>query len=185
MDRAPASGNLSFRSAVAADAVSIVSLVESAYRGDASRIGWTTEAELLDGQRTDLDAVLEMVADANTTLLLAEGGGQLLACCLLRRDAAITWFGLFSVVPALQGSGVGSRVMTAAEANAAGNSNTREMRMTVIDCRHELIAWYERRGYRRTGEKLPFPYGNPRFGIPRRDDLRFEVLAKPLRGGAA
>ena len=55
------------------------------------------------------------------------------------------------------------------------------MTMTVIDVREELIAWYERRGYRRTGIKKPFPYGDTRFGQPKRDDLRFEVLEKPLR----
>ena len=54
------------------------------------------------------------------------------------------------------------------------------MRMTVIDIRDELIAFYERRGYRRTGIKKPFPYGDARFGLPKRDDLRFEVLEKPL-----
>lgn len=184
MNRFSKHDDLSFRTAENNDAAAIVSLVESAYRGDASRVGWTTEAELLDGQRTDLVAVREMIADQNVALLLAERGGQLLACCLLRRDSAIASFGLFSVVPALQGSGLGSRVLIAAEAHAANVLSTLEMRMTVIDCRHEVIAWYERRGYHRTGEKLPFPYGNPRFGIPRRDDLRFEVLAKML-GGAA
>ena len=54
------------------------------------------------------------------------------------------------------------------------------LRMTVIDVRDELIAWYERRGYRRTGIRKPFPYGDTRFGVPRRDDLRFEVLEKPF-----
>ncbi len=169
---------------MAADAARIVLLVESAYRGDASRVGWTTEADLLDGQRTDLDAVCEMIADENTELLLAEGDGRLLACCLLRREGAVAWFGLFSVLPALQRSGLGSRLMSAAEAHAGAGMGALEIRMTVIDCRAELIAWYERRGYNRTGEKLPFPYRDPRYGIPRRDDLQFEVMIKPLRDTA-
>ena len=54
------------------------------------------------------------------------------------------------------------------------------MRMTVIRQRRDLIAWYERLGYRPTGETEPFPYGDERFGIPTRPDLAFAVLVKPL-----
>ena len=57
--------------------------------------------------------------------------------------------------------------------------------LTVIGCRDELIAFYERRGYVRTGVTNPFPYGNPRYGEPRRDDLRFEILEKDLTETAA
>lgn len=169
-----------FRDATPADADAIVALVQSAYRGDASRQGWTTEADLLDGQRIDRQALLELIAHEGARVLLLERDGRLQACCELQAVNGHAYFGMFSVRPDGQGKGIGNQVLVEAERIAAEEWGCREMRMTVIDLRSELIAWYERRGYRRTGEHKPFPYGDPRFGIPRRDDLRFEVLSKQL-----
>ena len=90
------------------------------------------------------------------------------------------YFGMFSVRPTLQGGGIGKVVIAEAERLVREDWNLPAMRMTVIDIRDELIAFYERRGYRRTGIKKPFPYGDERFGVPKRDDLRFEVLEKAL-----
>lgn len=175
-------GDLSIRLATEGDVPAIVALVTSAYRGDASRAGWTTEADLLDGQRTDSDGVRELLADPAGVVLLAERGGQLLACCHVKRDAkGDGYFGMFSVQPSLQGGGVGRLVLEAAERVLAEHLGCDVCNMTVIVQRDTLIAWYERRGYVRTGVFEPFPYGDDRFGIPRRDDLRFEVLRKPLR----
>jgi len=175
---------LRFRSAEMGDVPAVVALTQSAYRGDASRAGWTTEADLLDGQRTDAREVAELIANPNTILLLAERDGQLLASCVVERlsgeHAGDGYFGMFSVRPDLQGNGTGRALLAEAERVARDEWHARAMRMTVIDVRAELIAWYERRGYRRTGEYRPFPYGDPRFGIPRRDDLRFEWLVKEL-----
>ncbi|HYK67471.1 MAG TPA: N-acetyltransferase [Streptosporangiaceae bacterium] len=173
---------LSFRPASTADVAEVVRLVESAYRGDASRAGWTTEADLLDGQRTDAAAVTEMLgAPASTVLLAEEEGGRLVGCCRIeQRTGGVAYFGMFSVAPALQGAGVGGQVLAEAERIARDEWVATTMVMTVIAQRDELIAWYERRGYRRTGETEPFPYGNERYGIPRRPDLVFAVLAKPL-----
>ena len=93
---------------------------------------------------------------------------------------------MFAVDPAEQaGSGLGKRVLAEAERIAREEWRCRAMRMTVIVQREELIAWYGRRGYRRTGDYQPFPYGDERFGIPRRDDLRFEVLLKEFAGAIA
>jgi ribosomal protein S18 acetylase RimI-like enzyme len=173
---------LSFRHATVTDVPAIVRLVESAYRGDASRAGWTTEADLLDGQRTDAAAVTEMLRAPGSVVLLAEeNAGHLLACCRIEQRArAEAYFGMFSVQPAWQGGGVGRQVLAEAERIACEEWAAATMVMTVIAQRAELIAWYERRGYRRTGETEPFPYGNERYGIPRRPDLVFAVLAKPL-----
>jgi ribosomal protein S18 acetylase RimI-like enzyme len=173
---------LSFRSATSADVPAIVRLVDSAYRGEASRAGWTTEADLLDGQRTDAEAVAEMLREPGSTVLLAEeNDGKLVGCCRLeRRPGAEAYFGMFSVKPLRQGSGVGRQLLAEAERIARDDWAAAMMSMTVIAQRAELIAWYERRGYRRTGETEPFPYGNERYGIPRRPDLVFTVLAKPL-----
>lgn len=175
---------LRFRNAVAADVPAVVALTESAYRGDASRAGWTTEAELLDGQRTDAGEVAELIGNPGVKVLLAERGGRLLASCVLQRlageHAGDGYFGMFAVCPALQGRGTGSAMLAEAERIARDEWHCRTMRMTVIDVRCELIEWYGRRGYRCTGEHRPFPYGDARFGIPRRDDLRFEWLVKDL-----
>jgi GNAT superfamily N-acetyltransferase len=169
-----------FRLATSADVAAIVALVESAYRGDVSRKGWTTEADLLDGQRTDPAGVAELIAKPGSCMLLAERGGALLACANLEKRGEAGYFGMFSVRPDLQGAGIGRAVLAEAERLARDDWHCREMHMTVISVRDELIAWYERRGYRRTGIHSPFPYGDARFGIPRREDLRFELLVKTL-----
>lgn len=175
---------LHFRDATRADIDAVVALVESAYRGDASRAGWTTEADLLDGRRTGADDVAACIAAPRSVVLLAvrdgADGEDLLACAHLAEEDGAGYFGMFSVRPTLQAAGIGSRLLTEAERRAREDWALPAMRMTVIDIRDELIAYYQRRGYARTGRFKPFPYGDERFGIPRRADLRFEVLEKPL-----
>ncbi|HST27460.1 MAG TPA: GNAT family N-acetyltransferase [Rudaea sp.] len=171
---------LAFRDAGAADVPAIVVLVESAYRGDASRAGWTTEADLLEGQRVDASGVADIIAKPDSRVLLGESGGHLRVCCHIEKQDEACYFGMFAVDPALQGGGVGKQAMVEAERIARDEWKCGKMEMTVISVRDELIAWYERRGYRRTGVYKPFPYGDERFGIPKRDDLRFEGLEKPL-----
>ena len=172
--------NLRFRDAGIADVDAVVALVESAYRGDASRRGWTTEADLLDGRRTGADDVLASIARPRSRILLAERDGALLACAHVAEEDGAGYFGMFSVQPELQGGGIGKAVLDKAEGIVRDDWQLPAMRMTVIDVREELIAFYERRGYRRTGITKPFPYGDARFGLPKREDLRFEVLEKLL-----
>jgi len=173
-------GGFTFRAAHTDDIAAVVALVQSAYRGDASRVGWTTEADLLDGQRTDPGGVAAVIDAPDSLLLLAERAGEPVACAHVEKQGDAGYFGMFSVRPALQGSGIGRAVLAEAERIAREEWHCREMQMTVISVRDELIAWYERRGYHRTGVYTPFPYGDERFGIPRRDDLRFELLSKTL-----
>ncbi len=169
-----------FRPAVPADVPALVELVESAYRGEASRAGWTTEADLLDGRRTDADGVAAVIARPDGVLLVAERAGELLACCQLEHRGDRAYFGMFSVRPGRQGGGIGRTVLAEAERLAREEWGVGVLEMTVIEQRPELIAWYERRGFSRTGVYSPFPYGDERFGIPRRPDLRFETLTKAL-----
>ena len=176
---------LQFRRANHRDVDALVALVESAYRGDASRAGWTTEADLLDGRRTGADDIAACIERDRSLILVGERDGELLACAHVAAEPSDVagdtgYFGMFSVRPQLQRAGIGKAMLAEAERIVAAEWGLPSMRMTVIDLRDELIAFYERRGYHRTGIFKPFPYGDERFGIPRRDDLRFEVLEKSL-----
>ena len=165
---------MTVRPATAADVDAIVALVQSSYRGDASRAGWTTEADLLDGQRTDADEVGPLIQHT----LVGELAREIVASCVLRPEGDHAHFGMFAVQPGRQGTGIGSVLMSAAESRAR-ELGLHRVEMTVLTLRPELIAFYERRGYVATGQVLPFPTG-ARFGIPRRDDLQLGVYAKRL-----
>lgn len=177
----------SFRNAGLEDVDAVVQLVESAYRGESSRAGWTTEAHLLDGQRTDPEEVASLTRERLARVLLALQGSELVGCVLVRADrearglAPVTaHIGMFAVRPTLQARGLGSALLAHAENLARTELSAARAELTVIEQRLDMLAWYERRGYARTGATEPFPYGNPRFGLPRRADLRFLVLAKAL-----
>jgi ribosomal protein S18 acetylase RimI-like enzyme len=176
----PPSRSLAFRLARAADTPRIVSLVESAYRGDVSRVGWTTEADLLDGQRTDIEEVTALLSDAQVRLILATVNDEIVGCVVVRREANGAYIGMLAVSPTQQAAGLGRRLLQEAETRARTEFGATQIRMTVIQQRRELIGWYERRGYCVTDHTEAFPYGNPRFGLPKREDLRFVVLQKTL-----
>ncbi|MFJ4846878.1 MULTISPECIES: GNAT family N-acetyltransferase [unclassified Streptomyces] len=180
MESAPPVVSPVFRTATSADVPALVALVESAYRGDASRAGWTTEADLLEGQRTDPEGVSAVVGGERSRMLVAESDGAVVACCQLENRDGHAYFGMFAVRPGLQGGGLGRTVLAEAERFAREEWGADAMHMTVITQREELIAWYVRRGYERTGSISPFPYGDARFGLPTRDDLAFELLVKKL-----
>ena len=185
MDGFPASVlvimDIQFRLASISDVSSVIDLVQAGYRGDSSRAGWTHEADLLDGQRTDEEDVRDVIEGPGSRLLLAEDGDQLIGCCQLKSvPPTSTYLGMFAVSPEAQGGGIGRKIITEVERIAREELDSTEMRMSVIRQRAELIAWYERLGYERNGETLPFPYGDERFGIPKRDDLEFVILTKAL-----
>ena len=174
---------LTYRFAQEVDVPIIVELVESAYRGVESLSGWTSEAELIGGQRTDADMISGLLTEPRAHVLLAEEDGFAQVCCELREPATpggTAYFGMFAVKPSLQKGGYGRIVLAEAERIARHDFGATVLEMTVIQQRKELIAWYERRGYAQTGELRPFPYGDARFGTPKVDDLVFATLAKPL-----
>ena len=164
-----------------ADVAAIVELVNGAYRGDSSRRGWTTEADLIDGTRIDAAAVEDLLATPGCAVLVLRAQSGLLGCVEVRRRSAGTaYVGMLTVRPALQGSGIGRQMLAAAETDARQEYGAAAVEMTVIEQRVELSAWYERRGYQPTGELRPFPYEESRFGVPKSPDLRMVVLRKAL-----
>jgi GNAT superfamily N-acetyltransferase len=174
------------RPATPADATELSRLVNSAYRGDSSRRGWTTEADLLDGQRTDPDTLEQDLSRPGVTILcLRESeSGPILACVSLELfdDARGKGchLGMLTVNPTLQAQGLGKILMQRSEAFARSRGAAR-MRLGVIQLREQLMQWYERRGYERTGETRPFPYGDEKWGLPRQADLHFVLFEKALR----
>ena len=169
----------------------IAAMVNAAYRGDTARRGWTHESDLLDGQRTDVRDLADEIAapDPSTILILREAQGTpILACVLLQRyrdhdEVTRCHLAMLTVSPAAQNRGLGRLMVARAEDHARG-LGCAAVDMTVIHLRTELLAWYERRGYRRTGRTKPFPYGDERVGVPTRTDLHFLELEKPLSGDA-
>lgn len=169
------------RPATSNDLEALHTLVHAAYRGDSARRGWTHEADLLDGSRIDHDSLRAAITTPGQVVLVATDGKVLTGCVhVTDRGDGLAYLGMLTVDPALQAKGLGRRLIAAAEAQAFRHFHTRRMEMTVIVHRHELIEWYERRGYRRTDETRPFPATDARFGLPKRDDLAFTVLEKPL-----
>ena len=163
------------------DVAGVVALVNGAYRGEGSRRGWPTEADLLGGQRADAGGVAALLAGPGRVLLVLRDAGEIVACVHLERLAqGVCYLGMLTVRPDAQSGGLGRRMLEAAECHARQHFGSSIMEMTVIEARSELIAWYGRRGYRATGEYRPFPYGDARFGVPLRDDLRFVVLRRDI-----
>lgn len=161
------------------DASAISHLVNSAYRGDSSRQGWTTEADLLDGTRTDTDAIHELISRPGTTLLKYTENNTIIGCVELVTHGKQLYLGMLTVQPGLQGKGIGKQLLSAAEQEAARQMCT-ALFMTVISVRTELIDWYKRHGYQETGERKPFVVPDTRWGIPKQK-LEFIVLRKQLQ----
>ena len=163
------------------DAPAIVALVNAAYRGLASRRGWTSEAGLVEGPRTDEESVAALVAAPGNAILVLRGPSALNGCVHVEKAAdELAYIGMLSIRPAMQGSLFGRSLLAAAERFASREYGARTIELTVVDVREELIAWYERRGYRLTGELRPFPTGESKLGTPTRDDLNFVVFRRAL-----
>lgn len=169
---------IEFRTALPTDIDALSLLVNSAYRGDSSKKGWTTEADLLGGQRTDSEKILEMIQDPSARIELATENNVILGCVYLKKESDTMYFGMLTVNPDLQARGIGKLLITHLE-NVARHENCKTIRMTVISQRNELIAFYERRGYQFTGKTEPFPENDPRFGLPK-TKLLFHEFAKKL-----
>ena len=170
---------LKFRPAAVRDVESIVALVNSAYRGESSRAGWTTEADLLDGQRTDADEVSRFIQAADSLILLYQEGEEIIGCVHLHHGKSVASMGMLVIRPDFQGHGLGKKLMQEAEATAIKMWGVKKLLMYVVTLRHELIEFYERRGYRRTGKLKAFP-NEARFGIPKVTGLQIELMEKEV-----
>ena len=172
------------RLAVPADAERLAALIRTAYRGEASRQGWTSEVDLVGGDRINVEQVRSLIEGPSSMMLVLGEENGIIACCQVEdRGDSLAYFGTFAVSPAAQGAGLGRRLMAEAERHAALTFGSAELEMTVLAQQEMLIAWYERLGFRRTGETRPFP-ADETFARPLRDDLHFVVLAKSLAGTA-
>lgn len=168
---------MKIRKATLADVPSLNVLVNSAYRGDTSREGWTTEADLLDGIRTSEASLQAMIENPAAEILVAEENDALVACVYLEKKNRVLYLGMLTVKPTMQARGIGALLMQAAENNARQRDCNR-IQMTVITARDTLIKYYQRKGFQDTGERAPFP-NDPAFGIPKRP-LQFMVMEKKL-----
>lgn len=176
---------LSFRFAATDDISAVHALIERAYRSPDNSGAWDSESHLLRGPRTSPEEIAALIADPDSRFLLAETDDCLAGCCLLQRrpasgaTPASAYFGMFAINPAARLGGLGRLVLAEAEATAARVWNASTLVMTVISVREPLIAWYERRGYARTGARLPFPFSETTGETTRDFDL--VELRKALR----
>lgn len=170
---------LSFRLAETADVEQIVALINSAYRGESSRQGWTTEADILAGRRTDVADIMRLLGKDDSMILLCWKATELLGSVHLQKADSHAHIGLLAVKPLQQGLGIGKRLLAEAESMAGLVWGVSKLVMAVIDCRPELIAYYQRRGYQRTGRSEPFPL-NPALWSPKVAGLRLVMLEKSI-----
>jgi N-acetylglutamate synthase-like GNAT family acetyltransferase len=161
------------------EAPQITALIERAYRGEESKAGWTSEADLLTGPRTSVDEIAAIMRDPLARFLVAETeDGGIVGCALIRNEQGSGYFGMFAVRPDLQGAGIGDQLIKAAEQHLRDLWQMPTVYMTVINIRHDLIPYYERRGYKRTGERKPFPFDIAPGAT--RTDFHLTVLRKKL-----
>lgn len=161
------------------DIPQLVTLINSAYRGEHSKKGWTTEADLLGGVRTDSGGLEKMMDKKDAVILkYCDEENGLRGCVYLEKKGNQMYLGMLTVSPLEQGKGIGKKLLFVAEKYAC-DQKCSTVEMTVISIRHELIAWYQKHGYYRTGETKPFP-SDEKFGIPKQP-LEFIVMQKEVR----
>jgi GNAT superfamily N-acetyltransferase len=168
---------ISYRLAQIDDVQPVVNLINSAYRGEASKVGWTTEADFLDGVRTTLDEVTHLIQSKDTFFLLSFEENELIGCILAEIKEEKVRFGMFVIKPILQNRGLGKQLLEQAEQQVKQKWGISDFEMVVISCRKELLEYYERRGYFYSGKTLPFPL-NPDLWTLKVEHLDFKIIEK-------
>lgn len=171
--------SLEFSHAVSSDAEALVALINSAYRGDSSRLGWTTEADLLEGRRIDLSGIMELLADLNCIFLVARRNGKLIGSVQLYQSEQRVQISMLAVEPGLQNQGIGKKLLLVAEQTAQQRWGIRHLVMDVISLRSELIAFYQRCGYQTTANHQAFPV-NSLLWTAKVQGLQLQQLEKLL-----
>ena len=170
---------LNFKNASLNDIIPLADFINQAYRGDYAKKGWTTEADILDGQRTDAEDLQEIITTPSNQILLAFEDEELVGCVHLHfENSDSLYFGMLTVEPSKQSLGIGKKLILHIE-EIARQKKIKELRISVIPLRSELIAYYERRGFQKTGRFEPFP-SDPRYGIPKTSELRLDEYIKKL-----
>jgi ribosomal protein S18 acetylase RimI-like enzyme len=165
--------------AILPDVPALNTLINSAYRGESSKKGWTTEADLVGGIRTDEEVLSGIIGKKDSVVLKYAGDDHVITGCVnLQKHGNKIYLGMLTVNPELQGKGIGKILLDAAE-EYARNNNCASIYMTVVSVRKELVAWYERHGYKDTGARKSFPANDPKFGLPKMK-LEFMVMEKKL-----
>jgi GNAT superfamily N-acetyltransferase len=167
-----------FRHATHNDIPTLTSLLNRSYRGDSSRVGWTTEADLLSGKRIDEEGLTQLLNDPESLILIAHSEESILATIHAHHENESVHFGLFAVEPSLQGGGIGKELLAYAESEAIRKWGVSIAIMEVITHRSELIGYYEQRGYMRTGEMIAFPESDLWEKLT--PHLSLEILSKKL-----
>jgi ribosomal protein S18 acetylase RimI-like enzyme len=174
---------LTTRRAKQSDAEAIAQLINSAYRGESSRTGWTTEADLIEGLRTTAQEIAHLIQQAHICILVGEIEQQVVAtiCCERIQDDELlkAKLGMIAVKPTLQNQGIGKQMIRAAEAHAFDQWSIKAYCMTVITARESLIAFYHRQGYQATGLVKPFPYESDLWQV-KVEGLEFAYFEKPI-----
>jgi GNAT superfamily N-acetyltransferase len=168
-----------FRIADQSDAERIAALVNAAYRGESGAVGWTHEAHLFDGPRTDAAEIGRLIGSDDSLILLCMDGPALAGSVHLKKIEGGAYLGLLAVSPALQGSGAGRRLIERAERFVRESWGCARMSMTVLTLRRELIEYYERRGYQHTGKVEPLTMEG-QAGRPKSAELQLAWLEKAL-----
>ena len=164
--------------ATIADAAELSALINSAYRGETSKKGWTTEADLLEGTRTTPKELATIITTPHYYLLKFINDEKIIGSVLLIAKKEVLYLGMLTVSPELQNSGIGKQLLQAAE-QLAQQLELSRIQMTVIGIRKELLAWYMRNGYEDTGVREPFPFGEGDKALTS-EPLDFIVLEKKL-----
>ncbi len=164
--------------ATIADAAELSALINSAYRGETSKKGWTTEADLLEGTRTTPKELATIITTPHHYLLKFIRDEKIIGSVLLIAKKEVLYLGMLTVSPELQNSGIGKQLLQAAE-QLAQQLELSRIQMTVIGIRKELLAWYIRNGYEDTGVREPFPFGEGDKALTS-EPLDFIVLEKKL-----
>jgi ribosomal protein S18 acetylase RimI-like enzyme len=166
-----------FRAANKLDAEVIADLINKAYRPESGASGWTHESDLVSGSRTNVDQVVAIISKPDSIILLGIKGSEIVTCIHIEKDGSNSYIGMFAVNPTLQGAGVGKQMLAYAEWYASENFSSNRFIMVVVSSRSELISFYQRRGYQKTGSIMDYPL-SAGTGIPKYTGLKVEILRK-------